>query len=232
MRNWRRRTRAQHKARYHAWLNSDSNHNHESNYVLSQIRKGNFEKSDRGKAGYEAWWSPIWRSRYARRWTRDIKHVKTGMAKFAQFPYYEDCRYHVCKVTTLEADENYGRIDIEGESLINGSHSNCSYEHCGIVHLTKEEGEERALFVKQMGMMPYQLKYVYGIPEDRNKLEQSLRYSLGMERVWNFNKNGGTEEITQAGKDWLLNEVGIVYDDLKPMEEEEMQKALAEAQGE
>lgn len=229
MRSWKVKTRAQHKARYHAWKNSDAEHKHESKYVLTQIRKGNFDKSARGTARWEAWWSPIWRSQYARRWKRDIKHVKDGLARFAEFPYYEDCRYHVCKVTKLEADENYGRIDVEGESLINGSWSNCSYEHCGIVHLTKEEGEERAAFVKQMGMMPYQLKYVYGIPEDRSKLEQSLRYSMGMERVWNFNKNGGTQEITEEGKKWLLETLDIVYDDLKPMEEEEMQKALEDA---
>lgn len=96
------------------------------------------------------------------------------------------------------------------------------------MHLTKEEGEERAAFVKQMGMMPYQLKYVHGIPEDCNQLEQSLRYSLGLERVWNFNKNGGTQEITEDGKTWLLENVGIVYDDLEPMEEEEMKKAMEE----
>lgn len=233
MRNWRRRTRAQHKARYHAWWNSDSDHNHESKYVLSQIRKKcpGWDSSSKGKSGYEAWWSPIWRSRHMRNWKADIKHVREGMAKFAQFPYYEDCRYHVCKVTKLEEDENYGRIDVEGESLINGSWSNCSYEHCGIVHLTKEEGEERVAFIKANGMMPYQLKYVYGIPENPADLEKSLRYSLGMERVWEFNKNSGTEEITQAGKDWLLETTGVVYDDLKPMEEEEMQQALAEAQG-
>jgi hypothetical protein len=228
MRNWRRQTRAQHRARIRAWWNSDSEHNHESKYVLSQIRKGNFDKTARGKSAYEAWWSPIWRSQYARNWKHDIKHVKEGLAKFTKYPYYEDCRYHVCKVTKLDADENYGRIDVEGESLVNGSWSNCSYEHCGIVHLTKEEGEERAQFVKDMGMMPYQLKYIYGIPEDPKALEQSLRYSLGQERVWNFNKNGGTEEITQSGKDWLLRETGIVYEDLIPMEAEEMAKALEE----
>jgi len=206
MRNWRVRTRAQHKARFHAWKNSDSDH-----------------------SSWEAPWSPIWRSQYTRRWKRDIKHVKEGLAKFAEFPYYEDCRYHVCRQTNIEADHNYGRIDIEGESLINGTPSNCSYEHCGIVHLTKEDGEERAAFVKAMGMMPYQLKYVYGIPEDREKLMQSLRYSLGLERVWNFNENGGTQEITDEGKAWLLGETDITYDDLKPMEQEEMQKALAES---
>lgn len=228
MRNWRRRTRAQHKARFYAWKNSDAEHDHESKYVLTQIRKGatNWSKRDRGMSRWEAWWSPIWRSQNVRNWKADEKHVREGLAKFAEFPYYEDCRYHVCRQTKVEV-EGRGSIGVEGESLINGTPSNCSYEHCGIVHLTKEDGEARAQFVKDMGMMPYQLKYVYGIPEDRSKLEQSLRYSLGQERVWGFNKNGGTEEITQAGKDWLLSEVGIVYDDLKPMEEEEMQKALA-----
>lgn len=230
MRSWKVRTRAQHRARYRAWKNSDAEHDHESKYVLTQIRKGNWDKDARGLARWQAWWSPIWRSQEFRRWKDDARHVKEGLAKFAEFPYYEDCRYHVCKQLKVE-QEGPGRIGIEGESLINGSWSNCSYEHCGIVHLTKEEGEERAAFVKEMGMMPYQLKYVYGIPEDRSKLEQSLRYSLGMERVWEFNKNGGTEEITDAGKAWLLEIVGIVYDDLKPMEEEEMQKALADAQG-
>lgn len=233
MRSWKVRTRAQHKARYHAWWNSEATHEHESKYVLSQIRKGaeGWGKGSRGSARWEAWWSPIWRSRNARRWKRDIKHVKDGLANFAKFPYYEDCRYHVCKVTKLDADENYGRICIEGESLINGTPSSCSYEHCGIVHLTKEEGEERADFMKQMGMMPYQLKYVYGIPEDPADLEKSLRYSLGMERVWEFNKNGGTEEITDAGKAWLLETTGVVYEDLKPMEEEEMRKAFADVEG-
>lgn len=228
MRSWKVRARVQHRARYWAWKNSDAEHNHESKYILTKIRKGIFKNDARGKSRWEAWWSPIWRKKYALDWKRDIKHVTDGLAKFDQFPYYEDCRYHVCKVTKLEADHNYGRIDVEGESLINGSWSNCSYEHCGIVHLTKEEGEERAAFVKQMGMMPYQLKYVHGIPEDRNQLEQSLRYSLGLERVWNFNKNGGTQEITEDGKTWLLENVGIVYDDLEPMEEEEMKKAMEE----
>lgn len=203
MRNWRRRTRAQHKARFHAWKNSDSEH-----------------------ASWEAPWSPIWRARQNRRHKAGIQHMKEGLAAFAEFPYYEDCRYHVCKQTKIDADHQLHRIDVEGESLINGSWSNCSYEHCGIVHLTKEDGEERAAFVKEMGMMPYQLKYIQGIPEDRGKLEQSLRYSLGMDRVWNFNENGGTQEITDAGKAWLLAETGVTYDSLKPMEEEEMKKAL------
>lgn len=231
MRSWKVRTRAQHRARLRVWKNSDSEHDHESKYVLRKIRQGIFDKDAKGKAGWEAWWSPIWRKQYALRWKRDIRHVKDGMAKFAEFPYYEDCRYHVCKVTKLDPDENYGRIDVEGESLINGTWSNCSYEHCGILHLTKEQGEERVEFIKANGMMPYQLKYVYGIPEDHDKLMLSIRYSLGMERVWNFNKNSGTEEITDAGKKWLLDTTGITYDDLKPMEEEEMQKALADARG-
>jgi hypothetical protein len=227
MRNWRRRTRAQHTAKLYAWYNSDSRHDkkHESKYVLSQIRKGNWDNSTRGLSQWQAWWSPIWRSRNDRQYKADAKHVRDGLAAFAKYPYYEDCRYHVCKQTKVEV-EGHGRIGIEGESLINGTFSNCSYEHCGIVHLTKEEGEARAQFVKDMGMMPYQLKYVYGIPQDRDKLEQSLRYSLGQERVWNFNKNGGTQEITDQGKEWLLNTVQIVYDDLKPMEAEEMAKAL------
>lgn len=230
MRSWKRRTQAQHKAKLHAWKSSDAEHDHESKYVLRRIRLGrpNWDRSSRGTSRWEAWWSPIWRKEYALNWKRDIKHVRDGLAQFAKFPYYEDCRYHICKVDNLEADENYGRIDIQGTSLINGTPSNCSYEHCGIQHLTKEEGEERVAFVKQMGMMPYQLKYVYGIPDDRSKLEQSLRYSLGLERVWNFNKNGGTEEITDTGKAWLLEETGVVYDDLKPMEEEEMRKAREE----
>lgn len=220
MRSWKIKSRAERRKRYHAWRNSDNNHDHKSRWGKRRFYP---------VYSWEGWGHRSWRKNEKLLAKGDAKHVKDGLAKFAEFPYYEDCRYHVCKQLKVE-QEGRGRIGVEGESLINGSWSNCSYEHCGIVHLTKEEGEERAAFVKQMGMMPYQLKYVYGIPEDPADLEKSLRYSLGMERVWEFNKNGGTEEITDNGKKWLLDTTGIVYDDLKPMEEEEMQKALAEAQ--
>jgi len=226
MGSWKKVSRARHKAAYRVWKDHDSNTKAQHYSRWASRRWG---KQDIYYSWLEPWGLKYWRKRYWLRQRRDEQHVKDGLTKFAKFPYYEDCRYHVCKIVKIEANcPAAGRIDVEGESLINGTYSSCSYEHCGIIHLTKEDGEERIAFVKQMGMMPYQLKYVYGIPEDRDKLEESLRYSIGMDRDWNFNKNGGTQEITDAGKVWLLEVTGVVYDDLAPMEEEERLKALGE----
>lgn len=226
MRNWKRRTRYQHRARLKAWKNSDAEHHHESKYVLSRIRKGepSWSRADRGKAQWEAWWSPIWRKWFWLKFRRAEQHVEQGMALFAKYPYYEDCRYHICRQTKITPnDPADGRIDVEGESIINGTPSSCSYEHCGISHLSKEEGEERAEFARTHGMLPYQMRWVYatkGLTVEQNT--NSIRAHMKQDAEWHFNKNGGTQMFTPVGRDWILETFGIDVNNLTPMTDEEM----------
>jgi hypothetical protein len=173
------------------------------------------------------WGFKNWRSTEKLSFKRGTKRVNQALRKFAEFPYVEDCRYHPCKVTKLEPHEPWrGRLDVEVESLVNSTPNACSYFSCGIVHLTKEEGEERVAFIHKYGMLPYTLKYIYGEAPSRDKVIVSIRYSMGQELVWKFNENNRTTEITDDGKQWLFETYEVVWDELTAYTPEEMEEAL------
>lgn len=217
MTSWKRRSRANRKRQYTLWKQSDSDTEHYSRWAVRRWGK-------KGIHAWEGWGHRQWRKQYALRWKRDIRKVNEGMKQFSLYPYFEDCRYHPCKVTKLEPDPDWGRLDVEGESLINGTPSSCSYFHCGIVHLTKEEGEERAAFANEYGMLPYELTYILGTTDD---MVTGIRSLLKREADWNFSSNAKVDFITDAGKAWMLEKYSIVFDELTPITQEELDSRLA-----
>lgn len=212
MRSWKRRTQYQYKDRYRIWNESDVEHDH-----VSKWAKRRFPNKYTGL--WEGWGHPSWRKQQNRRDKRTIRVVSDGLAQFSKYPYFEDCRYHPCRVTQLSPDREGGRLDIEGESLINNTPCACSYFHCGIVHLTEEEGLERASFAIDKGMLPYRLKYVN---EKGGDLISFIRYDYGLEEQFGFCKNSKVEYVTEAGWMWLILEHGIDFKTLTPMSDEEM----------
>jgi hypothetical protein len=203
MRSWKTKTRADHKRQYQQWKNSNSDN-------------------------WQPWGLKLWRKRWLLRYNQSTKTIKYGLKKFAEHMYCEDCRAHPCLVTKIETDYNGGRLDIEVKSLVNGVESSCSYFHCGIVHLTEADAHARADFIKLYGMTPYSLSY-RGEPPSKEQLVSSLRYQLGMERVWGFNSNQKVDDITDKGKQWMVDKYEVNYDDLVPMTDEEMKESLEEA---
>lgn len=201
MRSWKVLYRSRHKQEYRKWKTC-------------------------GNRNYEPWGLRLWRKRRLLHFNRSQKTIERGMRQFAKSMYVEDCRYHPCLVTQIDRDDYYGRLDIDVKSLVNGIESSCSYFHCGIVHLTEDEAHKRAEFIKAMGMLPYQMEYVYAIPPDKDRVVLGIRSSLKMEQVWKFNAHQHTPEITDQGKAYLKSKYDVDFDTLTPLSDKEW-----EAQG-
>ena len=199
MPNWKKRTRYLHKLEYQKWLNGAS-FNHREGPGPRLVRKSS--------------------SRHRK---KSLKRMNRGLREFAASPFYEDCRYHPCRVETLHPNEPWeGRLDIDGVSLIDGSPSSCSYEHCGILHLSEAEATERMEFMNTMGMIPYQLQYVYGFPleETHSAIKDFVRGYAELERTWGFTARSSISDITDSGKEWFKEKFDLEYDsiELTPLE--------------
>jgi hypothetical protein len=215
MRSLKRRTRYLHKLQYRICLDSENPQGKKSRWGVRRFGKQNV-------SSWEPWGSKLWRKKFYYQCKKDWKAVEAGV-KDLQSGYIEDCRYHPCRITNINPDPKYGRLDVNCESLISGKSNSCSYFHCGIVSLTEEEAFARRDFAVKYGMTPYQYEYVVDASGvDREELIMKIRWDKGMDLIWEFNKNGGSIPITDEGRAWMNAKFGVDYDALEPMTEEEM----------
>lgn len=191
MPNWKKKTRHQRKMEYQKWLNATS-------------WRGN------GPGPYLA------RKSYNFHQKQSLRRMNRGLKEFESSPFYEDCRYHPCKVTQLYPNVPCeGRLDVDGESLIDGSPSSCSYEHCGILHLSESEANERLEFMNSMGMIPYQMKFVYHVVphSDPSLIKEFILGYSELEKAWGFtSRSPSIKDITEEGKAWLKTNYDLDYD--------------------
>ncbi len=93
---------------------------------------------------------------------RKIKrYIKKLFKDLGRKGYFEDCNYHVCKMTS-RALFSHGRDgDLEGISLFTNKPSGCSLFHCGPMPLTESEAKERLAYFEEHGFDDYLRRYVY-----------------------------------------------------------------------
>lgn len=85
--------------------------------------------------------------------------------QYVQGTYYEDCRYHPCKLIKID---NEGHMT--GFDMVRGHESCCSLFHCGVVKLTKEEAEKRVEIIKTLG---YDELYKYLNLDENNETKKT-----------------------------------------------------------
>ena len=169
---------------------------------------------------YFPWGLKSWRRQYF------FEQKKNSRAYFADYKllsrlmdydglYVESCSYHPCKVITLSGNEELHDISIDVQSLVNGNVSGCSYYHCGIIILTKEEAEERRDFLIKYGTEPYLISYA------SNKLDPDKVISHLAEWIYITKMYDGAGSptptippVTEDGKIWLKENFDIDYDDV------------------
>lgn len=209
MTSWKKRTRALEKAKLQIMVAAENPRNKKSRWALRRMNRNQVHWS-------HMWGSKLWRNEIQRRNRKREKEIAEALRYFDEYPFIEDCRYHPCKVTELEIEQSktgYASIEFQCESLLNGSPNACSYFHCGIVHLTKEEAQERVAMVNDLGMFPYQLEKIY-CAENSDDVRNILLDLCDMEKIWQFNKNG-PEVMTENGKVWLKEKHNIDYDEVR-----------------
>jgi hypothetical protein len=103
---------------------------------------------------------------------RKVKSYVSSLYKqLGRKRYFEDCNYHVCRVTSRTLFRGGQDGDLEGVSLFTDKPSGCSLFHCAPLPLTEEEAMERLTYFKEHGMDEYQRKYVYAPMTDEEWIE-------------------------------------------------------------
>ena len=85
--------------------------------------------------------------------------------------YYEDCGFHICKLTIFEVykKDRYG-TSVDGESLFKeGMQRSCSLFHCAPVILSEKEALERVDYYKKYGETKYMVDRVGVDPVEWDK---------------------------------------------------------------
>ena len=118
-------------------------------------------------------------------WRAEKRYTAKLAKNLQKLRYFEDCNYHVAKVTRVFIDPTYKGAtgDVDGISLFTGKGTGCSLRHCNPVPLTEKEAMERVAYFKAHGFDEYQRKYIYQ-PMSDEEWANALKEIQEFRRVW------------------------------------------------